>query len=293
MATKYKRRLGDRKDGRRIRSLDPYNMITPYIMKDRNDASNQFSDKIEVTELDRYIRRKRTQGMKSMGILHVLIASYVRTVSQCPGINRFISGQRIFSRNNIEVVMTVKKEMLSTGSETSIKVVFDPADTIDDVYNKINAEIEKVKTGAVDTSTDNVAGALMKLPRIVLRFAVSVITFFDYFGLLPQWLINASPFHGSMIITDLGSLGIPPIYHHIYNFGNLPVFFAFGAKRRCYEVDKDGKPVERKYVDYTVVSDERICDGFYYSVAFRHIKSYLRHPELLDVPPEKIVEDIK
>jgi cytosine/adenosine deaminase-related metal-dependent hydrolase len=57
-----------------------------------------------------------------------------------------------------------------------------------------------------------------------------------------------------MFITDLGSLGIPPVYHHLYNLGNLPLFLAFGAKYKAMELDKNGRIAERKYINYTVVS---------------------------------------
>ena len=101
-----------------------------------------------------------------------------------------------------------------------------------------------------------------------------------------------SPFHGSMIITDLGSLGIPPIYHHIYNFGNLPVFLAFGAKRSESGINAEGQIVHRKFVDYKIVCDERICDGTYYASAFKYLRYYLKNPDELTRPPESVIEDI-
>ena len=132
----------------------------------------------------------------------------------------------------------------------------------------------------------------LKLPRFLLRFAVGCLRVMDYFGIIPQKLLDASPFHGSMIITDMGSLGIPPIYHHLYNFGNLPMFIAFGAKRKAVELDREGKPVERKYIDFMAVMDERVCDGYYYASSFKYMKMYMHNPALLEVPPEKVVEDL-
>ena len=293
MANGYKRRFGDRKEGRQVRSLDAFNKFIPFIMKSRNDASNQFNDSVEVTEIDRWLRAKRTEGWKGLGMLHVFLAAYIRVVAARPAVNRFVSGQRIFARRNIEIVLTVKRTLTDDGSETTIKVEFEPTDTIFDVYRKMNLAIDEIKADNGDgNNTEQVANALCKLPRLVLRFTIWLLHLLDYFDLLPQSLLNASPFHGSMIITDLGSLGIPPVYHHLYNFGNLPVFLAFGAKRRAYELDKTGTPVERKYMDYTVVTDERICDGYYYSTAFKHLKYYLRNPELLETPPEKVEEDV-
>ena len=157
---------------------------------------------------------------------------------------------------------------------------------------KMNEKIEEIKTSEEDNNTEEVADTLTKMPRFLLRFAIAVLRMLDYFGLIPDSLIEASPFHGSMIITDLGSLGIGPVYHHIYDFGTLPAFIAFGAKRKVMELDNDGNPAKRKYIDYKVYTDERICDGYDYAMAFKYFKKYLRHPGELEVPPEKVVHDV-
>jgi hypothetical protein len=39
--------------------------------------------------------------------------------------------------------------------------------------------------------------------------------------------------------------------------------------------------------------DERITDGYNYASALKTMQFYLRHPEKLDVPPDKVVEDIR
>ena len=281
---------GDRKDGIYLKKLNPFDSFIPFIMNARNDSMNTFEDSVEVTEIDRYLRKKREEGLKGLGMLHLFLAAYIRVVSQRPAINRFIAGQRIYAAKDIVFVLAVKKQMSSAGEETTIKVKFDPRDTLTDVYNKLNAEIEKVQKGE-ETSTDNTAALLGKIPRLLLKFVLWIIKIIDYFGKLPQVLLNASPFHGSLIITDVASLGIQPIYHHLYNFGTLPLFLAFGAKRKVYEVQKDGTVAAKKYIDYKVTTDERICDGFYYAQCFKYLKSYLRHPEILELPPETVEKD--
>ena len=286
-----KRRFGDRKDGRLLRSLDPFNRFAPFIMKLKNDANNSFADSIEITEVDRFLREKRAEGYPGMGMLHVFLASYCRVVSQKPALNRFVAGQRIYARNTIEIVLIVKKSMTVESAETSIKVKLDPRDTISDIYHKINTEVEKIKNGE-DTGTDNTAKVLMKIPRLILKFCVFILNILEYFGKIPQSLVDVSPFHGSLFVTDLGSIGIPPVYHHLYNFGNITLFLAFGAKRRALEPQLDGSVVEKKYVDYTLVLDERISDGFFFAQVFKYLRSFIRHPRQLDIPPETVVEDV-
>ena len=291
MADKTRKRLGDRKEGRRLRTISPIIGFTPYIMRDRSDACNSFEGSVDITETDRWLREQRRAGWKGLGMLHMFIAAYIRVVSHMPGLNRFVAGQRVYARNDITVNMMVKRSVDLESEETVAKVVFEPTDTVYDVYRKMNEAVEEIRASD-DSGTEKAAGVLMKMPRLILKFAVWIIKLLDYFDLLPMSLLRVSPFHGSMIVTDLGSLGIPPIYHHLYNFGNLPVFLAFGAKRRVVELDRHGQPVEHKYVDYKIVCDERIVDGAYYAAAFKHLKYFLKNPSELEHAPDKVLDDI-
>jgi hypothetical protein len=144
----------------------------------------------------------------------------------------------------------------------------------------------------LDSGFDKTAGTLASLPRPILRAAVRLLFWMDYHGWIPKALTDLSPFHGSMIITSMGSLGIRPIYHHIYNFGNLPVFISYGVKRTVYKLKRDGSTEQRRMMDLKVVTDERICDGFCYAAAFKMIRRLVEHPAVLLKRPEQIVEDI-
>ena len=285
-----KRKLGDRRDGRKLRTLDGLHVATPFVMKDRNDACNQFAEEVNIAKADEFVRQQLMAGNEGFSLLHVILAAYVRTISQYPYLNRFVSGQRIFARHKIEVLMVVKKAMNMEAPETSINVIFDPRDTVFDVYERFNEQVIKATT--TKNETDGIASAFSKLPRFLFRWAVSVIKALDYVGLCPKALTENLPFWGSMIITSMGSLGIKPIYHHLYNLGNLPVFISYGTKRKVYELDRNGNVTTKKVIDLKVVTDERTCDGFQYATAFKAFKKYMENPDILLTPPEKIVEDI-
>ena len=293
-AGEYHPTWGDRTDGRKIRTLAPMAQITAYFQVERNTCSNLFEESFEITHVDRYIRQKRREGLKDFGITHVLLAAYVRGVAKYPQLNRFISGQKVYSRgNDIQYCMVIKKEMTVDSPDTSIKVHLTPYDTAIDVYHKLNAAVESVKaTQELDSSLDGLIQYLNLIPSIVLKFVVWLLKLLDYFGLLPRFLLELSPFHGSLFFTSMGSLGIKPIYHPLYDFGNLPVFGAFGCKRRALEVQEDGSVVQKKYIDVKFVLDERIVDGFYYATFFKYYRRLLAHPEVLDNPPEEVLRDI-
>ncbi len=285
-----KKRFGDRREGRKVRTLPPMSYIAPYVMAERSDAQNHFEDVIDITNIENYLAKKHSEGYTDMTILHLILAAYVRVVAERPGINRFLAGQRIFARNNIECVMTVKKEMSLEAPDTCIKVVFDPRDNVYNVYKKFQKTVHEAFE--TDTSFDDVAKNLNKLPGFIFRGIMGILRCLDYVGLLPKSLLNVSPFHGSMIITSMGSLGIPAIYHHLYNFGTLPIFVSYGSIFTADAIKRDGTKERHRFITFKVVTDERICDGYYYASAFKRIKRYLLHPEVLDQTLTEVVEDI-
>lgn len=277
------------KEGRRLH-LSPYSAIIPYIMVERSDAQNHIEISFETANAEAMIRELRQEGYDSIGMLHVILASYVRAVSQRPAVNRFIRGQKIYARNDIAVNLVVKKKMSLDGLDTTVKMHFKPEYTIYDVYKVVNKTLTEVYE-AEENSVDKTAMLLNYIPGLIKKGAIFLLKTLDYFGLLPRALTEVSPFHGSLFITNMASLNIPPIFHHLYNFGNVPLFIAFGAKRGDLFLDEDGSVRKRRVIDMILNMDERICDGYYYASAMKLLKKYLTNPELLREPPKEIIED--
>ncbi|MBO5286757.1 MAG: hypothetical protein J6B34_01390 [Clostridia bacterium] len=276
----------------RVRNITPFARLVPYIMEDRIGSQNFIFDRINMAKIDKYIKKKQDEGLKNFNLMHVIIAAYVRTCSQRPAINRFIRGQKIYSRRMVEISLTIKKEMKLESPDTVVKILLEPNATANDVYNALNEKIEGYRNHP-NSSFDKLAKVLNFIPGIFLRWTIRFLRFLDYLGWLPKALTSLSPFHASFFITSMGSLGIPPIVHHLYDFGSVPAFCSFGAKQREFKVNPDGSVYKYSYVDVTYNLDERICDGYYYASALKLLRNIYRNPEVLDTPPEVVVEDIK
>ncbi len=285
--------LNSRYDGRRLRTLSPFYQITPFIMRNRVDAQDYYEDKLYIAQAERWLRTLREAGHTDIGFLQLFIAVIVRALSQKPRLNRFVAGQRIFARNSIQITIAIKKQLHEDGLETTLKLEFEPTDTIFDIARKINSELAANKQSESTNETDTTAKLFMLLPRFLLRAALAMLRFLDYYGLMPKSIHRASPFHTSAFVTDLGSLGIGPIYHHIYEFGTTSLFLAFGKKERELFIAEDGSLQTRKFIPIKVVNDERICDGHYYASAFKYIRQLFQNPEILENPPEQVVDDIE
>ncbi|PAT02307.1 hypothetical protein CI105_02900 [Candidatus Izimaplasma bacterium ZiA1] len=285
-----RRRFGDRKDGKRIRKGDPFFKIIPYIMKDRNDAQVFFDDRIYLENSEKMSRELRKQGYK-VGFLHFVLAAMVRTMSQKPKINRFVAGRKLYARNDISFSIAIKKDMNEETPETTIKISFDGTETIYEVMERLNDEINKNKNLDTENDTDKAAKIITYAPGFLIRFVMWMFNALDNKGWLPKFLTDLSPFHSSVFVTDLGSLGIKSVYHHIYNFGTNTIFIGFGIKDKEQKFDRHGNFKNKKVMDLKVVVDERVVDGYYFAQAIKLFKKTIENPEVLLTPPDEVIID--
>ena len=275
-----------RKDGKRVRGADAMYTLIPYIMKHRYDAMNMIEVDIPIAAMQAYLNRKRNEGV-TMSHLGVVLAGYLRTVAEFPLLNRFVVNKRIYARNEFPVAMVVLKPGETEG--TMSKMRFEPGDDIFTVHRKMNEYIEKNRQVGDTNATDDLMRRLLSVPGLA-NVGVGLFKLLDRYGLLPKSLIDASPFHASLVITNLASIRTNHIFHHLYEFGTSSVFIALGNMREVARRTRDGISFERS-LPMGVVTDERICSGSYFARAFRRFRQYLLDPSLLEGPPTVVNSD--
>ena len=281
-----------RAGARYLKTLTPIERIMPHVMPKRSDSQVFFTDDIDCTAIDAYIKEKKKQGI-NMTYLDVFVAAAVRLYAKRPALNRFVMGGRIFANDRIWVSMALKKSLRDNEPSTTIKIPFTGHETIFEVKEQFDRQIHDNKDADAVNSTDKLAGALTAIPNWVMRWAFALIRVLDRSSLLPTAVTDASPFHGGLFITYLKSLGIPGIYHHIYDLGTIGQFIAVGKERLAPVVDqKTGEIVARKIMTMMVVADERICDGLYYARSMRLFRRILENPAMLEERLEVVKKDI-
>jgi hypothetical protein len=285
-----KRRFGDRYDGFRIRKGDPTNVIIPYLMKERNDSLVYFDLELDLTKVEELIKQKRKEGL-DIGILDYMMAALVRTMSQYPRANRFIAGRRLYARNELLISMAVKKKIDINTPETIVKFKFDLEDTVYNVCKNIRKQIADNKGVDTSNSLDGLLKVVNHLPRFIYSAAVNFVTWLDFHGKMPKAINRVSPFHTSIFLTNMGSIGEEAIYHHIYNWGTTSVFFAMGRKKKVNVLNSDGTITEKKIMRTRFTADERIADGLYLASFLKYMRYLFLNPELLEVAPKQVFED--
>lgn len=271
-----------RRDGKRVKVESAEYAVVPHIMPQRNDALNMIELDIPLKPIQDYLNKKRKEGV-NLSHLAVILAAYIRIIGEFPQINRFIVNKTIYARNELNVGMVVLKGgHMDNG--TMSKVNFDPEDTVFDVNRKMNEYIEANRSETDVNATDKLVNTLLSIPGL-LRVGVCILKWMDKHGLLPRSIIDASPFHTTVTISNLASIRTNHIFHHIYNFGTTGVLITMGVNREVAKKDKEGNIYLEKCIPLGVVMDERICSGSYFSTAFRKFKKYLNDPTLLETPP--------
>ena len=276
-----------RADGKRLRNTDPMYTVAAYVMNKRVDSMNMVTLDIPYDPIQNYLNEKRKQGI-AISHLGVIIAAYLRTAAEFPLLNRFIMNCKPYARNEFCVAMVVLKSG-EMDNGTMSKMYFKMTDTICDVNGKINEYVSDNREVPEKNGTEKMIKILLGAPG-VLRVGVGLFKFMDKHGLLPKKVIDMSPFHNSLCISNLASIRTNHIYHHCYEFGTTSVFITLGNLREVAK-RKGGEVVFERCIPLGVVMDERICSGSYFALAFRRMRKYMRNPELLELPPEVINED--
>ena len=292
MAERYtRRRMTDRKDGRRLRTISPLFQLSPFTMLDPADAASSFSDSVDAAAIEAWLRERRRAGDESMSLLHVVIAAYVRMLALRPAMNRFVAGRFIYARNNIDIILAPGGSGGADSSGLDFTVRFQPSDTVADVYRKINARAENLKADQSADRFERVASTLVKTPRFILRAAIGVLRWLDSHGWLSTSITDKSPWHGSAVISDEGAFHMPPVRRSLNALGALPVTLSIGRIRTAMEPDSAGRFTEHKYMDFSVTYDSRVADSAYIGSAFRYFRYFLANPDALEFPPDRINED--
>lgn len=276
--------FGHRSDGRKIKTLPAFFKVIPSVMLERNDSQVLYKQVIPIKYLDEYIDNKAKDGIK-IAYMHIIYAAIVRVIAERPRLNRFVMNGTTYARNKIYVSLAIKKNLTDDGVETTTKIEYQGTETIFDIKQKLDAIIEQNKEVEANNETDKLAKTLGLIPTGLIRVAVKFLKFLDRHGLLPKAIIKASPFHTSVFLTNVGSLGIDTIYHHLYNFGTTSMFFSMGKKKKSF-IYEDEEIKEEKCITLAFVGDERICDGYYYANSFKSLFRYLKKPELLETAPD-------
>jgi hypothetical protein len=269
-----------KRDGRVVK-VHALNAMFPYMMRSRTESLVYFSTALNVENLLEYIEKKRAEGIE-VKFFQMFVAAVVKMIKKRARLNRFISGRKLYQRNDIKISFIAKKAASDEGEETNVALTFGEKTTFQDVIDKLKRDIKVAKSDEAKKDDDKLIEMLMKLPRFILRLLFAFLRWMDFYFNMPRAFTDVDPLRCSVYIANLGSIGIEAPFHHLFEWGNCSMFIAIGKIGYKPVALEDGSIVARKMVELKVTLDERIADGFYFARSLELMESYLKNPESIE-----------
>jgi len=281
-----KKKWGDRPGARYIRDVSGLTTLIFHLMPKRTESEVYLADKIDATELVKFIEKKNAEHDNyKTTIFHCFVLAVARMLKERPKMNRYVQGRRMYERDSISLSFMAKRRFADDAEESFMQVVPKDTDTIDEISHQIYGDVRGVRkhehsTGGMDATVDKFA----KIPRFLLMLVFRFVRTLDFFGKVPQSLREGDSNFSSVLLSNLGSIKGPAVYHHLNNYGTNSIMITVGTLHKEEIVMPDGTKQIRDVLDFGATLDERIGDGFYFVRSLNLVKYIFAHPELLDRP---------
>ena len=283
--------MKDRFDGRYIRDVDAMHYIMPFLYPDRCDNQALFSFKIDLTALNEYLKKKSESDPEyRYNLFQCIICAALKTITLRTKLSRFIHNRRMYQRNEVSAAFAVKQEFADDGGEVLAFIHAKPEWTIDDVHDEIRDQLKKLRQKGYSDESTSFMDRFSRIPEWISRPAVELICWLEKKGKIPRALVETDPYHASVVLANLGSIGLPNGYHHLTNWGTTSLFILIG-KAEQMPFFENGEMTFRDGVELGITIDERIADGFYFARSMRMMKLFLEQPQLLERPMNEKLSD--
>ena len=272
-----------RRDAVRIREVDGFHSIIPYVMPRRTEAEVSSVETFDVTDLLAYLRRRNAAEGTNLKLFHAICTAAARTIILRPKMNIFIAGRRYWQRKDVTLSFVAKQRFEDAAEEVLLCLKAEPDMTLDDVSKIILGDVKTARSNA-GNDLDKTMQFVGKLPRPILVLLFAVLRRLEYHGIMPEALTRGDPNYSTALLANLGSIGAGCPYHHLSNYGTCSIMATIGTVRRETRRMPDGTKAERDVLDACITFDERIADGFYFAKSIRILRFLLEHPEYLEQP---------
>lgn len=284
------KKFGDRRDAYRIRDIDGMHYYMNYLMPKRTEAEVYINEKIDVTELLKYVAEKNASGERKVTVFHCVLAAVARTIKMRPLMNRYISGKRYYMRKEISMGFVAKKRFVDHAEETLMFYKPKDEDNLCAITDWLAPRVIEAKREDKGSGPDDILNVVKYFPKFLMNIVMALLRFLDNHGWMPKFITDVDTNYCTVLLSNLGSIKCNAIYHHLNNIGTNSIVMTIGEIHKETVVDENGEIVVRDVMNLGVTLDERIADGFYFARSLKLIKHLFKNPELLDKPLGEEIE---
>jgi len=263
--------------GKLVKDAPAYRRMAAILFVRRNESAVYFEDAVDVSETLAFIEAWNAKpGAPHLTLFTLLLFGMARTLHEHPRLNRFVAGRKLYQRDGVWLSFAAKKSMEPKAPLVEVKRQFLEKETLADFLGDMQSRMSEARSDAV-SKLDREVAWFLKIPHLLLIFFVRMVSVVDFFGLLPASFIRDDPFFASAFLANLGSVGGSAAYHHLYEYGDIPLFCVLGRVKEEAAV-VNGSPAVRKIARLRFSYDERIEDGFNAIRALATLREKLERP---------------
>lgn len=292
--TKKKKKRGDRRDGRLVREADSMHKFAGFLLPNRCDNEAVMSELVDMSAVEEFVKKKNADSPDfKYTMFHVICAAVAKVLYDRPKMNYFYAGNRLYERNEISFSFVVKRQFNDMSSEALAIIKLDKdsdVSSLEQIYGKVKKFVTHVRSENKTDGTTDIISVLVKSPRPIMKFIISMLNFLEARDWLPNDLVEFDPYHSSVFISNTGSIKLSAQYHHLTNWGTNSFFILVGEKHLHPFYDENGNITMKNALELGLTIDERIADGTYFAKSIRLLRKLLQNPEFLELPLQTEIE---
>ena len=272
----------DRFDGTAVPNVHPVRRIMPFIMPTKNGAFVLFEHDIPTAPLMTFLAgvNRARPPERHVTMFHCVLRAIGVALTEFPRLNRYVAGSRLYARKAVWIAFSAKQRLERDAPLFTAKVEVKPGEPLGSFVDRVLGMLGEGRSGK-ESAADREIKGFLRLPGPILRAAVKLQRALDGWNLYPSSLLVDDPLYASAFVANLGSVGLDAVFHHLYEYGNIPIFATMGRIHKAPVVFENGSVGSREVFRMRYTYDERVEDGFYAARALERLQALLEHPEAL------------
>ncbi|HEV8320771.1 MAG TPA: 2-oxo acid dehydrogenase subunit E2 [Myxococcota bacterium] len=277
-------------------SLSSFRRIAIGTWRDAYDPTVYGSLTLRMDEAVRYIDEFRKRTGKRITVTHLMAKATAAALARMPDANAILRFNRPYLRQRIGVFFQVAMEDDDTKEiDLSGATIMDTdKKSLVEIIDEFQAQVEKVRSKK-DEALEKTRSTFKSIPFMLLNLALRLISFFSYtLNLdLRKLGIPKDPF-GSVMITNIGSLGLDEAYVPLVPYSRVPLLLAVGAVKEAALVENGAVKVG-KVMRVHATFDHRLLDGTHAAIMSKVLTAWMEHPyehfdDLSELKPAAVSE---
>lgn len=261
-------------------NLSSFRRIALGTWKTAHDPSVYGSLKLHVDETLRYMEEFRQRTGRRLTITHMMAKAMGGVLQQMPDANAILRFNNIYLRKDIAVFFQVAMKDDETGEMDLSGACIHHVDqkSLLQVVEEFQATVDKVRAKR-DEALENTRSTFKKIPLALIHWVLHLVGTLAYtFNLDLRWAgIPRDPF-GSVMVTNVGSLGLEEAYVPLVPYSRVPLLLAVGAITREAWLDENNQLVPRKTMKVFATFDHRLLDGSHAAHMAKTLKAWFERP---------------